>query len=47
MSSPFLAPYALITTYGTSLLAWIDQPKFFFIAWLLTWTPLLWKFLSQ
>ena len=43
MSSPFLAPYALITTYGTSMLAWIDKPVFFFIAWLLTWIPFLWK----
>jgi hypothetical protein len=46
MSSPFLAPYALITTYGTSLLAWIDKPIFFFIAWVLTWIPFLWKLFS-
>jgi hypothetical protein len=43
MAGPFLSPYALIATYATSLLAWIDRPKFFFIAWLLTWSPLLWK----
>jgi hypothetical protein len=47
MSSPFLAPYALIATYGTCLLAWIDQPVLFFIAWLLTWLPMLWKLLAR
>lgn len=47
MAGPFLSPYALISTYATSLLAWIDRPWFFFTAWLLTWAPLLWKFLIQ
>lgn len=41
MAGPFLSPYALIATYATSLLAWIDKPIFFLVAWLLTWSPLL------
>jgi hypothetical protein len=43
MSGPFLSPYALTATYGTSLLAWIDKPLIFFVAWLLTWSLLLLK----
>ncbi len=47
MAGPFLSPYALIATYGTSLLAWLDKPLFFFVAWLLTWSPLLWRLLMK
>lgn len=47
MSGPFLSPYALIATYGTSLLAWINKPVVFFVIWLLTWSPLIIKLLTE
>jgi hypothetical protein len=47
MAGPFLSPYALISTYATSLLAWIDKPWFFFPAWLITWFPFFWKLLMK
>lgn len=47
MAGPFLSPYALISTYATSLLAWMDKPWVFLIAWLLTWSPFLWKLLMK
>lgn len=43
MAGPFLSPYALIATYATSLLAWIDRPIVFFIIWIFTWLPMLWN----
>jgi hypothetical protein len=46
-AGPFLSPYALIATYGTSLLAWINKPVVFFIIWLLTWIPLILKLLAE
>lgn len=43
MAGPFLSPYALIATYATSLLAWINKPWIFFVIWLITWIPVLLK----
>jgi len=47
MASPFLSPYALIATYGTSLLALCDTPWIFIVAWLLTWFPAVLKLLPK
>lgn len=41
MAGPFLSPYALMTTYATSLLGWTNKPLFFFTVWLITWIPTL------
>jgi hypothetical protein len=47
MAGPFLSPYALIATYGTSLLAWINKPVVFFVIWLLTWFPMIIKLIAK
>lgn len=45
MSSPFLSPYTIISTYGAPLVALINKPLYFFILWIILWLPVLFKFL--
>jgi hypothetical protein len=41
ISSPFLSPYTIMSTYGAPLVALADRPLFFVIFWLILWSPVL------
>jgi hypothetical protein len=43
MASPFLSPYTIMSTYGASLVALINNPIYFFILWVLLWAPVIFK----
>jgi hypothetical protein len=40
-SGPLLAPYVSQFSYSVSLLALLDQPRLFVLAWVLLWIPVL------
>lgn len=43
MSSPFLSPYTIMSTYGAPLIALAEKPLFFVTFWLLLWSLVLFK----